>query len=234
MARKASETSDSRDLETFEQVVKLVRKLIDDRVIWVKISYPRVAEFVIEQSAFDSQVEESGLPHETVKKVLDQGLSDMLGAALAEETAIFTGFPQPGHDATAEDVKRKKMIKKQLAVVEKHLVTDHLRERFRAKRDSVRDIFIDCEWSVDRNVAGSHRTDKTSASLSVSLRFMVKKGLGRDHLIPSFILKELFGQESTQAGPTFDLDADDIDYLLSVLRRARAACASSESRGGDE
>lgn len=237
VARKTRPQPEPADLETFEQVVKLIRKLVDERAVWVKIALPRMVEFVIDRRAFDSQVAASGLTREQVQRVLDDGLSDKLAAALAEggpSQVMLARLAQAIGPIEPESRKAaRELIEKQLAIINKHLITEQLRKRFKAKSESARDLFVDCEWQASQRSGASCQPAADARPTSVTLRFITQRGPDYRAADVS-MLSFLFGRVPSDVLPAFDVDADELDYLIDVLQKARAACADRDDNGGDQ
>ena len=219
MSRKASPEKNNVDLEFFEQSVKFVRKLIEEQVIWLKFAAPRLVEFVIDKHAFDVQVNSSGLGKEKVQGVIDDHLAGKLASVLTGSQrwyAMFELGPNPGPDEKAS-------LEQQMAIIEKHFVTDSMRTRFQAKTQSIHDRFVDCEWQVSKGFSTSLERDHDNPSNLITLRFVTQKGPLPRNLNMGML--GLFGSDPSEYGPPSDLDVEDLDYLIYVLTRARLTCS---------
>lgn len=207
-------------LEQFGEIVRLIRQLIEEGSIFVRMSFMRYRDItlLVERGSLQRAAESSGVDVEQVESLLEWEIPTMMLAALDEDEEAYIEFrigrlKEKEEDVTEERVKEEREWQSgQLRLVKERLVTDELVARYRFKKDAKTPAFTAMDWEVKVKHFDS-RAESELALPYATLQLTYEhgpRGLG--------VFPEVGGLESVEV----DCTPDEIEYLIRVLGKARA------------
>lgn len=201
----------------FAEVVAVTKQLMDNSIIKVRVSVPGNVDLHFEPQRVRSTAVMSSIDPDVFEETLKGVIADMISAILSRRRNVYTSYVvQQARVEVADEAKFdedaiRRLIRKQIGLVEKQLVTRAMRRELSIKSTSKANVFHRLAWEI--NVKHFDQTGDQPENLAyATLRLDVDKMPLPDRPI---FPPRVFGPETLSV--VFDASLGDVRILQETV-----------------
>jgi hypothetical protein len=230
MARKDDSLSQIQTYK-FEEIVLLVKDLIEKQTIRVKISLPGEAILLFEINELEPTLTAKGIDTNEFGSKIAVISAILTSILVGQEKSLIEFLVDKKKEETKgrefDTAREKKVIREQFKTVEKELITESLLKQLAIKRTAKSGIFRNLSWEINEKHADGSNIQPQQFYYT-TLRLEIQK----TPVVLTYRLAVDLSEPERVETTVFDASPEDIDELQLILSRIKKRLVELETKGG--